>query len=139
MASRDFLRAGINCIKYKDGRLVNIASYAEMAIRTANQRAVLISEGNIRQQHGWHLVRISRYGGCSETCLPWQGRVYVDDVYPVARRRKQKIQAIRCFQKLSPAVCSIQTASIVRQRSSRACKMTIPLTGNLRMNRTGQT
>ena len=90
MASRDFLRAGINCIKYKDGRLVNIASYAEMAIRTANQRAVLISEGNVRQQHGWHLVRISRYGGCSETCLPWQGRVYVDDVYSGGTKAEAK-------------------------------------------------
>lgn len=90
MASRDFLRSGINCIKYNDGRLVNIASYAEMAIRTANQRAVLISEGNIRQQHGWHLVRISRYGGCSETCLPWQGRVYVDDVYSGGTKDESK-------------------------------------------------
>lgn len=90
MASRDFLRSGINCIKYNDGRLVNIASYAEMAIRTANQRAVLISEGNIRQQHGWHLVRISRYGRCSETCLPWQGRVYVDDVYSGGTKAEAK-------------------------------------------------
>lgn len=90
MASRDFLRSGINCIKYKDGRTVNIASYAEMAIRTANQRAVLISEGNIRRQHGWHLVRISRYGGCSETCLPWQGRVYVDDVYSGGTKAEAK-------------------------------------------------
>ena len=90
MASRDFLRAGINCVEYKGGRLVNIASYAEMAIRTANQRAVLISEGNIRQQHGWHLVRISRYGGCSETCLPWQGRVYVDDVYSGGTKAEAK-------------------------------------------------
>lgn len=90
MASRDFLRAGINCVEYKGGRLVNIASYAEMAIRTANQRAVLISEGDIRQQHGWHLVRISRYGGCSETCLPWQGRVYVDDVYSGGTKAEAK-------------------------------------------------
>lgn len=90
MASRDFLRAGINCVEYKGGRLVNIASYAEMAIRTANQRAVLISEGNIRQQHGWHLVRVSRYGGCSETCLPWQGRVYVDDVYSGGTKAEAK-------------------------------------------------
>ena len=25
--------------------------------------------------------RVSSYGGCSETCQPWQGRIYVDDVY----------------------------------------------------------
>lgn len=81
MASKDFLKAGINCIQYKNGHRINIASYAEMAIRTANKRAVLISEGDVRNAYGIHTVRISRYSGCSETCLPWQGKIYVDDVY----------------------------------------------------------
>lgn len=81
MATKDFLKAGINCIEYKDGRRVNIASYAEMNIRTATKRAKLISEGEARNAYGIHTVRISRYGQCSETCLPWQGKVYVDDVY----------------------------------------------------------
>lgn len=81
MATKDFLKAGINCIEYKDGRRVNIASYAEMNIRTATKRAKLISEGEARKAYGIHTVRISRYGQCSETCLPWQGKVYVDDVY----------------------------------------------------------
>lgn len=80
-ATKDFLKAGINCIEYKDGRRVNIASYAEMNIRTATKRAKLISEGEARKAYGIHTVKISRYGQCSETCLPWQGRVYVDDVY----------------------------------------------------------
>ena len=80
-ATKDFLKAGINCIQYKGGRRVNIASYAEMAIRTANKRAILISEGDARNAYDVHTVRISKYGGCSETCLPWQGRIYVDDVY----------------------------------------------------------
>lgn len=81
MATKDFLKAGINCIEYKDGRRVNIASYAEMNIRTATKRAKLISEGEARKAYGIHTVRISRYGQCSETCLPWQGKGYVDDVY----------------------------------------------------------
>ncbi len=80
-ATEDFLKAGINCIEYKNGRRVNIATYAEMAIRTANKGAVLVSEGDVRKAYGIHTVRISKYGACSETCLPWQGRVYVDDVY----------------------------------------------------------
>lgn len=80
-ATKDFLKAGINCIQYKDGRRVNIATYAEMAIRTANKRAILISEGDVRNAYGIYTVRISRYGQCSDTCLPWQGRIYVDDVY----------------------------------------------------------
>lgn len=81
MATKDFLKAGINCIQYKDGRRVNIASYAEMCIRTSTKRAKLVSEGDARKAYGIHTVRISKYGQCSETCLPWQGKVYVDDVF----------------------------------------------------------
>lgn len=81
MATKDFLSKGINCIEYKDGKRVNIASYAEMAIRTANQRAYLQGEGAKRDEWGIHTVLISRYGACSEICLPWQGKVYIDDVY----------------------------------------------------------
>ena len=81
MASKDFLDQGINSIKYADGRQVNIASYSEMAIRTANKKANLKGEGEMRKQLGLDLVLVSQYGASSPTCLPWQGRVYVDDVY----------------------------------------------------------
>lgn len=80
-ASKDFLKAGINCVEYKDGRRVNIASYAEMCLRTSNKRAKFVAEGDVRKEYGIHTVKISRYGGCSEMCLPWQGKVYVDDVW----------------------------------------------------------
>ena len=81
MASQDFLSAGINCIEYADGRRVNIASYSEMTIRTSNKKAKLNGEGAMRQQVGEALVLISQYGASSPTCLPWQGKVYVDDVW----------------------------------------------------------
>ncbi|MEG1619418.1 MAG: phage minor capsid protein [Eubacterium sp.] len=81
MATKDFLGAGVNCIEYADGRRVNIASYAEMAIRTANKRAFLLGEGSKRDEWGIHTVLVSQYGACSPTCLPWQGKVYIDDVY----------------------------------------------------------
>ncbi|SEA05743.1 ADP-ribosyltransferase exoenzyme [Eubacterium aggregans] len=81
MATKDFLAAGINCIEYANGRRVNIASYAEMALRTSNKRAYLVGEGAARDAWGVHLVRVSQYGACSPTCLPWQGRIYIDDVY----------------------------------------------------------
>lgn len=81
MASKDFLDQGINSIKYADGRQVNIASYSEMVIRTANKKANLKGEGEMRKQLGLDLVLVSQYGASSPTCLPWQGRVYVDDVY----------------------------------------------------------
>ena len=81
MATQDFLSAGINCIEYADGRRVNIASYSEMAIRTSNKKAKLNGEGAMRQQVSEALVLVSQYGSSSPTCLPWQGKVYVDDVW----------------------------------------------------------
>lgn len=89
-ATKDFLKAGINCIQYKDGRRVNIASYAEMYIRTSTKRAKLVSEGDVRKAYGIHTVRISRYGQCSNTCLPWQGRVYVDDKFSGGTKEEAK-------------------------------------------------
>ena len=81
MASDDFLKQGINCVVYKNGRRVNIADYAEMSLRTASTRATLYAGGARRNELGVHTVKVSSYGMCSPTCLPWQGKVYVDDVY----------------------------------------------------------
>ena len=81
MATNKYLANGISTIQYKNGANVNIASYSEMALRTANTRATLQGESDMREQWGEHLVMVSSYGACSETCLPWQGRVYIDDVY----------------------------------------------------------
>ncbi len=80
-ATKDFLAKGINCVQYADGRLVNIASYAEMALRTCNTRAMLMGEGKQRERLGINTVLVSQYGACSDTCLPWQGKVYIDDVF----------------------------------------------------------
>ncbi|MGN7167948.1 phage minor capsid protein [Paenibacillus cellulositrophicus] len=81
MATMDFLNKGFNCIQFKDGRRMNIASYAEMALRTSSQRAVFAGEGARRSEWGIHTVVISSHRNCSELCLPWQGKVFVDDVY----------------------------------------------------------
>ena len=81
LATKDFLAAGITCIRYRNGRRVNIASYAEMALRTAATRATLQGEAAQREQLGIDTVLVSQYGACSNTCLPWQGLVYIDDVF----------------------------------------------------------
>ncbi len=81
MATKDFLTAGINCITYANGRNVNIASYARMAVRTGNKRVFLMGEGERRKEWGLSLVLVSQYMQSSPTCLPWQGKVYIDDVY----------------------------------------------------------
>lgn len=81
MATKDFLDKGFNCIQYKNGNRVNIASYAEMALRTANQRATFMGEGQKRNEWGIHLVVVSAHANTCKLCLPWQGKVLIDDVY----------------------------------------------------------
>lgn len=83
MAVEDFAKRGLNCIEYRDGRRVNIADYAYMALKTSNTRAALLGGAKQRMALGIDTVRVSSYGGCSDTCLPWQGRIYIDDVFAV--------------------------------------------------------
>ncbi len=81
MASRDFMASGINCIEYKNGARVNVTSYVDMAIRTANKRAYLQGEGDKRKEWGIStVIVISRGGGCPK-CVPHQGKIYIDDVW----------------------------------------------------------
>lgn len=81
MATKDFLNQGINCIEYKNGNRVNIASYAEMALRTASQRATFLGEGSKRDEYGIHLVIVSAHANTCEKCMPWQGKILIDDVF----------------------------------------------------------
>lgn len=81
MATKDFLDKGINCIEYKNGNRVNIASYAEMALRTASHRATLLGEGKKRDEWGVHLVVVSAHANTCKHCEPWQGKVLIDDVF----------------------------------------------------------
>ena len=80
-AVQDFLAQGIRNIRYKDGRYVNIASYAEMALRTANLRANIQGEAAKRDEWGICTVKLSAHGSACPKCIPWQGKVYYDDVY----------------------------------------------------------
>ncbi|MBP1999748.1 hypothetical protein J2Z69_000767 [Paenibacillus shirakamiensis] len=81
MATKEFLDKGFDYITYSNGRRVNVASYAELALRASSQRAVFTGEGAKRQQLGIHTVLISAHNNCSSLCLPYQGKVFIDDVY----------------------------------------------------------
>lgn len=81
MATKDFLSKGIDSITYSNGTKVNIASYAEMCLRTANHRATLLGEGKKRDEFGVHLVVVSAHANTCPLCAPWQGKVLVDDVF----------------------------------------------------------
>lgn len=81
MATKDFLSRGINCVEYKNGARVNIASYAAMAIRTANTRAYLQGEGEKRKEWGISTVIVTKRGHACFKCLKWTGKVLIDDVW----------------------------------------------------------
>ena len=81
MAVADFLAQGINCIEYKDGRRVNIADYVRMVLRTTSTKAALQGKSERFKAQGYDTVLVSSYGMCSKTCLPWQGRVYINDAF----------------------------------------------------------
>lgn len=81
MATKDFLSVGINCIEYKNGARVNIQSYSEMALRTANKRAYMQGEAAMRDEYGMNLVIVTRRGDACPKCTKYIGRVYNDDVY----------------------------------------------------------
>lgn len=81
MATKDFLDKGINSIEYKNGTRVNIASYAEMCLRTASHRATLLGEGKKRDEYGIHLIVVSAHGNTCRLCEPWQGKILIDDIF----------------------------------------------------------
>ncbi|WP_368240489.1 phage minor capsid protein [Clostridium paraputrificum] len=81
MATKDFLAKGIDSITYKNGARVNIASYAEMCLRTANHRATLLGEGKKRDEYGIYTVVVSAHANTCKMCEPWQGKVLIDDVF----------------------------------------------------------
>lgn len=81
IAVKDFLDKGINCIVYRDGRRVNIADYVRMALRTTSTRAKIQGESERFKAMGYDTVQVSKYSMCSDTCLPWQGKAYINDVF----------------------------------------------------------
>lgn len=81
MATNDFLSRGLNVIEYSNGARVNIASYSQMAVRTASQRAMLMGQGEFRKEMGETLVIISKHGTACKLCQPHESKIYIDDVY----------------------------------------------------------
>lgn len=81
MATKDFLSAGIQCVQYKNGSMHSLSDYADMAIRTASKRAYLTGEGEKRQEWGCHLVIMNKRGNPCPKCLPFVGKILIDDVW----------------------------------------------------------
>lgn len=81
MATKDFLKAGINCIEYANGARHTMKDYAKMAIQTASKRAYLTGEGEMRQSWGISTVIMNKRANACPKCLPFVGKVLIDDVW----------------------------------------------------------
>lgn len=90
MATKDMLSAGLNCVEYKNGARHTLADYADMAIRTASKRAYLQGEGSKRQEWGIHTVIMNKRGNPCPKCLPFVGKVLIDDVWSGGSQRDGK-------------------------------------------------
>ena len=89
-ANKDFLSRGFNCIEYKNGRRVNIASYSQMAVRTASLRAQLMGEGDFRKSIGRVLVQSTSHGSACPICQKWEDKIFIDDVYSGGTKKDGK-------------------------------------------------
>lgn len=81
MATKDMLSSGLNCVQYANGARHTLEDYADMAIRTASKRAYLQGEGTKRQEWGIHTVIVNKRGNPCPKCLPFCGKVLIDDVW----------------------------------------------------------
>lgn len=87
MATKDMLSAGLNCVEYKNGARHTLADYAYMAVQTASKRAYLQGEGAKRQEWGISTVIMNKRGNPCPKCLPWVGKVMIDDVWSEGSRK----------------------------------------------------
>lgn len=87
MATKDFLSAGLNCVEYANGARHTLSDYARMAIRTASKRAYLQGEGQKRQEWGISTVIVNKRGNPCPKCLPFCGKILIDDVWSGGSRK----------------------------------------------------
>lgn len=81
-ATMNYMRNGITTIQYANGANVNVASYVEMALRTQDMHIRNQAGADIRKMYGLPpLVIISSHSTACKSCVPWQGHVFIDDVY----------------------------------------------------------
>lgn len=90
MAVKDMIAQGLNCVVYANGARHTLADYADMAIRTASKRAYLQGEGEKRQEWGIHTVIVNKRGNPCPKCLPFCGKVLIDDVWSGGSREDGK-------------------------------------------------
>lgn len=94
MATKDMLASGLACVQYTNGAMHKLSEYADMAIRTASKRAYLQGEGEKRQEWGIATVIVNKRGNPCPKCLPFCGKVLIDDVWSGGSQKDGKYPLI---------------------------------------------
>lgn len=71
----EYADRGLQCIRYKDGRLVSIDSYCEMYGRTMTGRCALQSTLNRYVERGYELGIVSAHFRSCDLCAPYEGTI----------------------------------------------------------------
>lgn len=71
----EYAKRGITAYIDSNGRRWGIDTYAEMSLRTAINRAQNQGRREQYAAHGIDLIVTSSHKGCSDLCLPYQGRI----------------------------------------------------------------
>ena len=74
-ALNEYAAKGLTAYTDVSGRKWKIDSYAEMALRTATNRAQNQGREEQFKKFGIGLIRTSQHVGCSDLCLPYQGKI----------------------------------------------------------------
>ena len=104
MATKDMLSHGLNCIVYANGARHTLADYADMAIRTASKRAYLQGEGEKRQEWGISTVIMTKRGNPCPKCVPFVGKVLIDDVWSGGRKDGVDLETGKKYPLMSYAI-----------------------------------
>ena len=104
MATKDMLSRGLNCVMYANGARHTLSDYADMAIRTASKRAYLQGEGEKRQEWGIATVIMAKRGNPCPKCLPFVGKVLIDDVWSGGSRDGVDPETGKRYQLMSYAI-----------------------------------
>jgi len=70
------INSGINKVRYKNGAMVDVTKYVEMAVRTNVDSAINKSTENQQLEFGLDLIQISYHSTSCPICSPYQNRIY---------------------------------------------------------------
>ena len=59
----------------------SMTAESEFIMRNQSQQALLTAQGQRRAEYGLKYVRVSAHPSCCELCIPWQGKLLIDDRY----------------------------------------------------------